>query len=149
MAVELREITSETVRAVCSLEVAVEQLGFVAPNAVSIAEAHFTPHHWMRAIYTDGDPAGFLLTYEDPEEDSFWVWRFMVDAQHQHKGIGRQAMRLLLDRWRSIGVTAAALSVIPTNRETIAFYQSLGFELTGEDEGGELVMRRQLEGSVG
>jgi diamine N-acetyltransferase len=149
MAVELREITSETVRAVCSLEVAVEQIGFVAPNAVSIAEAHFTPHHWMRAIYADGDPAGFLLTYEDPEEDSFWVWRFMVDAQHQHKGIGRQAMRLLLDRWRSIGVTAAALSVIPTNRETIAFYQSLGFELTGEDEGGELVMRRQLEGSVG
>jgi diamine N-acetyltransferase len=149
MAVELREITSETVPAVCSLEVAVEQSGFVAPNAVSIAEAHFTPHHWMRAIYADGDPAGFLLTYEDPEEDSFWVWRFMVDAQHQHKGIGRQAMRLLLDRWRSIGVTAAALSVIPTNRETIAFYQSLGFELTGEDEGGELVMRRQLEGSVG
>jgi diamine N-acetyltransferase len=103
----------------------------------------------MRAIYADGDPAGFLLTYEDPEEDSFWVWRFMVDAQQQHKGIGRQAMRLLLDRWRSIGVTAAALSVIPTNRETIAFYQSLGFELTGEEEGGELVMRRQLEGSVG
>lgn len=149
MAVELREITSETVRAVCGLEVAVEQTGFVAPNAVSIAEAHFTPHHWMRAIYEDGDPAGFLLTYEDPEEDSFWVWRFMVDAQHQHRGIGRQAMRLLLDRWRSIGVTAAALSVIPTNRETIAFYQSLGFELTGEDEGGELVMRRQLEGSAG
>jgi diamine N-acetyltransferase len=149
MAVELREITSETVRAVCSLEVAVAQSGFVAPNAVSIAEAHFTPRHWMRAIYADGDPAGFLLTYEDPEEDSFWVWRFMVDAQHQHKGIGRQAMRLLLERWGSMGVTAAALSVIPTNRETIAFYQSLGFELTGEEEGGELVMRRQLEGSVG
>jgi diamine N-acetyltransferase len=149
MVVELREISSETVRAVCSLEVAVEQTGFVAPNAVSIAEAHFTPHHWMRAIYADGEPAGFLLTYEDSEEGSFWVWRFMVDARHQHKGIGRQAMGLLLERWRSLGVTVAALSVIPTNADTIAFYESLGFEMTGEEEGGELVMRRQLEGSVG
>jgi diamine N-acetyltransferase len=147
--VELREITSETVRAVCSLEVAEEQRGFVAPNALSIAEAHFTPHHWMRAIYADGDPVGFLLTYEDPEEDSFWVWRFMVDARRQRKGIGRQAMELLLDRWRSLGVTAAALSVIPANRKTIAFYQSLGFQLTGEEEGRELVMRRELEGNAG
>ena len=52
--VELREITSETVRAICELEVAVDQRSFVAPNAVSIAEAHFTPGHWMRAIYADG-----------------------------------------------------------------------------------------------
>ena len=63
MAVELREVTSETVRAICSLGVAADQTGFVAPNAVSIAEAHFTPNHWMRAIYADGEPAGFLLTY--------------------------------------------------------------------------------------
>ena len=149
MVVELREITSETVRGVCGLEVAEEQRSFVAPNALSIAEAHFTPHHWMRAIYADGDPVGFLLTYEDPEEDSFWVWRFMVDARRQRQGIGRQAMELLLDRWRSLGVTAAALSVIPANRKTIAFYQSLGFQLTGEEEGRELVMRRELEGNAG
>ena len=135
-------------RAVCGLEVAEEQRGFVAPNALSIAEAHFTPHHWMRAIYADGDPAGFLLTYEDTEEDAFWVWRFMVDARHQHQGIGRQAMELLLDRWRGLGVTAAALSVIPANRTTIAFYQSLGFHLTGEKEGHELVMRRELEATA-
>src|SRR5215204_2149166 len=101
----------------------------------------------MRAIYADGEPAGFLLTYEDPEEGSFWVWRFMVDARHQHKGMDRQAMGLLLERWRSLGVTVAALSVIRTNGDTIAFYESLGFELTREEEGGELVMRRQLEGS--
>jgi diamine N-acetyltransferase len=51
MNVELREITSETVRAICELEVTPDQRSFVAPNAVSIAEAHFTPGHWMRAIY--------------------------------------------------------------------------------------------------
>jgi diamine N-acetyltransferase len=145
MDVELREITRETVRAVCGLEVAEVQRGFVAPNGLSIAEAHFTPHHWMRAVYADGEPAGFLLTYEDPAEDAYWVWRFMVAAPHQHKGIGRQAMELLLGRWRSLGVGAAALSVLPANREAITFYESLGFELTGEEESDELVMRRELD----
>jgi hypothetical protein len=56
--VELREITSETVRTICDLAVEEHQRSFVAPNAVSMAEAHFEPKHWMRAIYADGEPAG-------------------------------------------------------------------------------------------
>jgi hypothetical protein len=41
MAVTLREITSGTVNAVLKLSVAPEQQRFVAPNAVSLAEALF------------------------------------------------------------------------------------------------------------
>jgi diamine N-acetyltransferase len=66
VAVELREITKETVRAICNLDVAGDQRGFVAPNALSIAQAHFEPKHWMRAIYADDEPVGFILTDEDP-----------------------------------------------------------------------------------
>ena len=62
MDVELRQITSETIRAICELEVATDQRSFVAPNAVSIAEAHFTPGHWMRAIYADGEPIGHRVS---------------------------------------------------------------------------------------
>ena len=69
MAVEPRKITKETVRAICDLKVADEQRGFVAQNALSIAEAHFVPTHWMRAIYADEEPAGFILTHEDPAEE--------------------------------------------------------------------------------
>lgn len=39
--VMLREVTADTVRAVCTLKVAPDQVWFVAPNAVSIAEAYF------------------------------------------------------------------------------------------------------------
>jgi len=49
--VSLREITSETVRAVTRLSVAESQKGFVAPNAVSLAQALFAPTAWYRAIY--------------------------------------------------------------------------------------------------
>jgi diamine N-acetyltransferase len=142
--IELREITSETVRAICNLEVAADQRGFVAPNAVSIAEAHFEPKHWMRAIYVDGEAAGFVLTYEDAAEGTNYVWRFMVAEDYQGRGIGRRAMELLLDRWRGLGAAAAALSVVEGNPAAVGFYESLGFRLTGEREHGELVMRLDL-----
>jgi diamine N-acetyltransferase len=144
MRVELREITFETVRAICDLEVASAQTEFVAPNAVSIAEAHFVPQHWMRAIYADGEPVGFILTYEDPEEGKFDLWRLMVADGHQHRGIGRRAVELLLERWRGSGATAAELSVVPANVHAIALYESLGFRLTGREEQGQVVMRLQL-----
>lgn len=48
--VTLREITAETVRAVIALSVAESQKMFVAPNAVSLAEALFAPEAWYRAI---------------------------------------------------------------------------------------------------
>ena len=145
MVVELREITFETVRAICDLEVASAQGEFVSPNAVSIAEAHFVPRHWMRAIYADGEPVGFILTFEDPAEGTYDLWRLMVADGHQHRGIGRSAVELLLERWRDLGATAAALSVVPANARAIAFYDSLGFGLTGDEEHGEVVMRRRLE----
>jgi diamine N-acetyltransferase len=141
MSVELREITAETVRAICKLEVSEGQRGYVAPNAESIAEAHFQPKSWFRAIYADDEPAGFVLTYEDPEGEGYHLWRFMVDDRHQRHGVGRRAMELLLDRWRGLGATEGSLSVVDGNDGAVAFYESLGFRLTGEREGGELVMR--------
>src|SRR5262245_4106494 len=98
MDVELREITSKTVRTICDLAVEEDQRSFVAPNAVSMAEAHFEPKHWMRAIYADGEPAGFVLLFEDPEEPDYFVWRLMVAAGFQKRGIGRRAMELLIER---------------------------------------------------
>jgi diamine N-acetyltransferase len=149
MEVELREITGETVGAICRLEVAEGQRGFVAPNAISIAQAHYEPLHWLRAIYADDEPSGLVLTREDPTEGTYYLWRFMVAEGFQRRGIGRRAMELLLDRWRSVGATEAVLSVIPGNDAAIGLYESLGFRLTGEEHGGEAVMRLELAQPAG
>jgi len=99
----------------------------------------------MRAIYADEEPAGFILTHEDPAEETYYLWRFMVDERYQRRGVGRRAMELLLERWRARGAAAATLSVIPTNPGAITFYESLGFRLAGEEHRGELVMRLEFE----
>jgi len=50
MSVELREVTAETVRAVCRLEVSADHQAYVAPVAVSIAQAHFEPSATFRVL---------------------------------------------------------------------------------------------------
>ena len=89
------------------------QRSFVAPNAVSIAEAHFNPGHWMRAIYADGQPVGFVLTFDDPSE-GYFLWRFMIAAGHQRRGIGRARC----SRCSSTGASSghgSRTSVVPSN----------------------------------
>jgi hypothetical protein len=56
--VELREVTGDTVRGICRLQVAPGQRRFVAPNAVSFAEALFEPKAWYRAIVADDVAVG-------------------------------------------------------------------------------------------
>ena len=109
----LREITKETVRLVTALDVGPDQHGLVAPNSISIAEAHFEPKAWFRAIYFGEEPAGFAMVWRDPDERLFYIWRFMVDAGFQGKGVGRRALELLLDEARADGVDEVTLSVVP------------------------------------
>ena len=78
-AITLKEITSETVRVICDLSVRDDQIKFVAPNAVSIAQAYFSRHARFRAIYADDTPVGFLMLEDQPEKSEYYLWRFMID----------------------------------------------------------------------
>jgi diamine N-acetyltransferase len=140
----LREITKETVRLVTALDVGPDQHGLVAPNAVSIAEAHFEPKAWFRAIYFGDEPAGFAMVWRDRAEEVFYIWRFMVDARFQGKGVGRRALELLLDEARADGVAEVTLSVVPGPHSALAFYERSGFERTGEMHGDEAEMKLTL-----
>ena len=98
--VSLREVSAKTVRDICHLSVAPGQERFVAPNAVSIAEAYFCENAWFRAIYADETPVGFLMLYDDPQKPEYHLWRFMIAESHQGKGYARRAMELLIEHVR-------------------------------------------------
>ena len=57
--VSLREITQETVNFILNLRVAKEQEQFVASNAVSIAEAHFSAEAWFAQSMLTRRPSVF------------------------------------------------------------------------------------------
>ncbi|HUP18443.1 MAG TPA: GNAT family N-acetyltransferase [Gemmatimonadota bacterium] len=146
-AVSLREVTRETLRSVLSLRVAPDQEGFVAPNPVSIAEAHFYPDNaWFRAIYASETPVGFLMLHDDPAKPAYHLWRFMIDHRFQRMGFGRRALAVLFEHVRTRpGATELTLSHGPGEGNPGPFYARLGFEYTGEVEDGERVMRIGLE----
>jgi diamine N-acetyltransferase len=146
MTVELREVTAETVREICRLVVAPGQDRFVAPNAVSIAEAYFHPTAWFRAIYADGEPVGFLMLDDDDTKPLYTLWRLMIADWFQVHGYGKRAVELLIDYVRTRpGATALMTSWVPGDDGPAEFYRKLGFELTGEMDEGEVVGRLALD----
>ena len=143
--VSLREITQQTVNEVLSLRVTKAQERFVASNAVSIAQAHFSPQAWFRAVYAGESPVGFLMLSMQPEQGEYFLWRFMIDAQHQGRGYGRQALELLIRHVQvQPNATELTLSHVPGAGSPEGFYRKLGFAHTGAQQDGELIMRLAL-----
>jgi diamine N-acetyltransferase len=144
-AVTLREITADTVRAICNLEVAPEQRGYVAPNAVSIAQAHFEPKAWFRAVYAGETPVGFLMLELDTDAEEYFLWRFMIAGEHQGHGYGRGALDLVVAHVRSLpGASKLVSSFVPGEHGPRDFYLRYGFVETGEVDGGEHVIELAL-----
>ena len=149
--VSLREIDEDTVVSVIRLSVAESQKGFVAPNAVSLAQALFSRSAWYRAIYHGDEPVGFVMLHDEslidpPEPDAeIGVWRFMIDERHQGRGIGREAMRQVIAHVRAKGgFKALELSYVPGPGCPEPFYRSLGFQPTGRMEDDEVVLELPL-----
>jgi len=143
--VSLREVTAGTVRLICRLDVSEEQKHFVAPNAVSFAEAYFEPKAWFRAIYADETPVGFFMLYDNPEEAEYFLWRFMIDERYQKMGFGKRALDQLSEYVRTRpGARDLKLSCHPGEDGPEPFYRKYGFSRTGNWLDNEAEMRIEL-----
>ena len=133
--VSLREVTGETVRTICRLSDTLipPKKYMVAPNAVSIAEAHFEEHAWFRAIYAGETPVGFVMLYDDSEKQDYFLWRFMIAGHHHGKGFGRRGMELVMDHVRTRpGAKVLVTSCGQGAGSPEGFYRALGFERNGK-----------------
>ena len=152
----LEKVNGKNVWDILKLRVAESQKGFVASNDVSMIEAYTTitanGHAFPFGIYDDTVPVGFLMTGFDT--DDFWedapaiakgnynLWRLMIDESCQHRGYGKEAVRLALEFIRSFPCGAAELcwlSYEPENETARELYRSFGFVETGEMDGDERI----------
>ena len=150
-AVSLREINADTVRDIAKLAVTPGQQGFVASNALSLAQALFSEEAWYRAIYEGETPAGFVMLYDEslradvPEQPAVVLWRFMVDARFQGRGIGAAALRQVIEHVRAKRrFTTLATSYVAGEGCPEAFYLKAGFRHTGKMDEGEVVLELPL-----
>lgn len=126
--VALVELTKDNWQAVAQLQVLPDQKNFVADNLWTIAESQFYPWTHRRVILAHGEIVGFAVYGTMPEDDQLWLHRFMVSGPEQRAGIGRAALRLLIDEWKQIpGLTMVKLSYEPDNAIAERLYVSEGF----------------------
>jgi diamine N-acetyltransferase len=152
--VTLREVTADNLQAVLALDVSEDQRPFVASDAKSIAEAHFHPEAWFRAICADQTPVGFLMLHDEnlrPEprqRDFYFLWRLMIDASFQRMGFGRRALELLLAHVRTRPHAHTLLTSFRRGEGSPeGFYLGLGFCPTGKESHGEIELSLTLSPS--
>lgn len=154
MTVTLREFTDDNASSVLALRVTPDQERFVSSVAGSIEEASEHPegNPWYRAVYADETPVGFVMLSWDVEPQPphingpWFLWKLLIDQQHQGLGLGREVVRQVIDLVRSHGGTELLTSHVPGDDGPGGFYSRLGFVPTGElDPDGEILLRLDLD----
>jgi diamine N-acetyltransferase len=145
-AVTLRAVDDDNVRAIVALQVTEAQDAFVARNVNSLAQAYAAGDGaWVRAIYADEVPVGFVMLSVNLEKPRYYLWRYMVDRRYQGMGFGRQALERVVEYVRTLpNANEMFLSYVPGEGSPKGFYEKLGFRDTGVEHGGELEMRLDL-----
>lgn len=135
--ISLKEITRANYEPVCDLDVAEDQEEYVACNMWSLVESHYNQGYTCRAIYCGDVPVGFFMwVQETPTKIA--IWRFMVDKNHQRKGIGKVALALALETIKSTpALKEIEICYNPKNPVAKDFYAGFGFQEVGMDEEGD------------
>ncbi len=149
-AIRLEKVNDENFIDLMQLKVAESQRDYVASNTVSMAQAYaaISSGRFVQCfgIY-DGDTAvGFAMIGHRSEEyegmaevyrRSYYLWRFMIDEKHQGKGLGRDALKLLLDYVKTFPdgeEDSWSTSYDGDNEAAKHLYASFGFVPNGEKD---------------
>ena len=137
--VRLSPVTWDNMDEVIGLSVSIEQGNMGVPsNLRSLADA-FISRLPIRAyaIYADDIVIGFIMYAYNQRantnhwsDNSYFIWRFMIDEKYQGKGYGRQAITMVINEINTLPFGHADwifLSTDPVNHAARHLYKSLGF----------------------
>ncbi len=158
---ELKKVTEDNLWKIVGLSVNEDQKLFVADNAVSIMQAYVTITSGSVAlpygIFDGEDYVGFVMfgygtTGDDDEPDvadnNYCIWRFMIDKNYQKKGLGKEALDLIIKFLKEEAPCGKSkgcwLSYESENIVAKSLYASFGFAENGEMCGDEIVAYRDL-----
>jgi diamine N-acetyltransferase len=151
--IDLLELTDEVRADLASVRLGPGQDQFVSTVEGSLAEAVecADAKPWYRAVYSGGEVVGFVMISWDlrpvPEgyRGPWFLWKLIIDRDHQHRGLGREVVTTIADLVRSEGGTELMTSFVDEPGGPRDFYLGLGFVPTGElDDDGEVLLALPL-----
>ncbi|ESW68239.1 MULTISPECIES: GNAT family N-acetyltransferase [unclassified Mesorhizobium] len=145
--IRLVSVTAANRAVVAALELAPDQMDFVASNAESLDEAETDGDARPRVVMTGDRVVGFLM-YEAPQDDDeARIYRFMIGRVHQGQGYGKAALREVLDEIMRLGhISHVSICYEPGNEAARRLYRAAGFVEEGPDEDGEMIADLALRG---
>ena len=156
---EFREINKDNFYDVCMLDLNSEDKEFVASNEMSLAEAYLfkTMGAYVLpiAIYRNRIPIGFIMITKGYIGDNikgeyinnYCILRMMIEAKHQNKGLGKLALKQLIEIIKSISINESFIwiSTKEKNAKAIHVYEDSGFKKTNDYCGEEIILKYELE----
>ncbi|MGP4049459.1 GNAT family N-acetyltransferase [Streptomyces sp. 2A115] len=148
LSLRLEKITPDNVEAAIDLTVRPDQERFVAPVMKSLAEAYAQPDvAWPRLIFDGDDLVGFVMAFfdvrfdpENPDDrPRSGLWRLNIADGHQGRGYGRFAVESVCEEIRRRGQSRVTVTWAQGAGGPEPFYLKLGFRLTGETSGDQVV----------
>jgi len=147
--ITLQPITDENREAVEALAVAPGQERFVSDVRESMRQAAAEPGaqaiQW--AVVDDEQPVGFVMIADEVTGIEYlphFLWKLLIDQRYQRHGYGTAALDLIVAYFRDRGVDAMITSAGQGEGSPIPFYERYGFVRTGEELGGEVVLRFEI-----
>ncbi|MER9138009.1 GNAT family N-acetyltransferase [Mesorhizobium sp. M0830] len=138
--IRLVSVTGANRALVAALELAPEQMDFVASNADSLDEAETDEDAQPRVIMAGDRVVGFLMYDAPRDDDEARIYRFMIDRASQGRGYGKAALREVLDEIIGLGhISHVSICYEPDNEAARNLYRSAGFVEEGLDEDGEMI----------
>lgn len=129
------------------LQVSEAQKHFVSDSARLLARAYAYRESRSRAyvIYNDDLPVGMALYYDCDELNAYDFSQLFIDERYQGNGFGLEAAKQILEMMKCDGkYDKVYLCYIDGNEAAKNMYEKVGFHLTGERDGDEIVMEKVL-----
>ena len=130
------------------LKVSETQKSFVSDSMKLLARAYAYRNSRSNAfvIYNDTTPVGMALYYDCEEINAYDFSQLFIDERYQGNGFGIEAARQILELMKNDGkYNKVVLCYVDGNEAARNMYEKLGFRLTGECDGNEIIMEKYLD----
>lgn len=123
------------------------QIDFIETVDECLKEAEEFEEWRPIAIYLDETVVGFAMYGSFGPNRHTWIDRIIIDENYQGLGLGKQAMKGLIQKVSAeYEVDVLYLSIVPENKVAYALYTQLGFEYMNEkDPNDELIFEYSLK----
>ncbi|WP_372882871.1 GNAT family N-acetyltransferase [Psychromonas sp.] len=156
--VSIEKLSDAHIESVLKITLAEEQMKFAGAAEEFLADGNDTTH--LHVIKSYDEVVGFFkidityaFTHEFCADNGIALRTFVIDVNHQGKGIGTASVKALFSYLKAnySAYNSIYLTVNCLNRAAQACYQKGGFEITGEkylggEAGPQHIMRGKING---